>query len=524
MSRDSQPDERHNERRYERREGSSWNDRRDRSQEDENRNRRGRQRSPSRVRGEKNYSSQAPSQRRRVSDSPRNVAFDVLCDVDVKDAYANLVLPSRLARAGLSGRDAGFATELAYGTLRMRGKYDAILAACVDRPLSALDNSVVNALRLGCHQLLAMRVPPHAAVSQTVALVRERVGAGPGQLVNAVLRKVSAKSSDEWDEELGADIEDDIERLAVLESHPTWVVRALRGALVAHGRESSEVSSLLTADNEAATVMLVARPPLSTPQEILDEVPGTLAAQYSPLGVASPSVAPRNIGLIRNGSAGVQDEGSQLVALALANTPIDGDDERWLDMCAGPGGKSALLAMLAAQRGARLVANEVSEHRTRLVQDNLQAVPAASVEAVRTGDGREIGADEPGAYDRILVDAPCTGLGALRRRPEARWRKEPRDVPALAALQRELLASALDAVRPGGVVAYVTCSPHHAETILPVDDVLAKRDDVQLIDAVPVMQDVAVNPIELGEGPRVQLWPHVHHTDAMHLALLRRLG
>ncbi len=210
---------------------------------------------------------------------------------------------------------------------------------------------------------------------------------------------------------------------------------------------------------------------------------------------------------------------------------LDGPDARWLDLCAGPGGKAALLAALAGERGATLVANEVQPHRARLVERALRAVPDGVVERVRTGDGREVGTEEPAAYDRVLVDAPCTGLGALRRRPESRWRRTPADLGTLTVLQRELLSSALDAVRPGGVVAYVTCSPHLAETRLVVDDVLRRRDDAERIDARSAVRDALVPgaDIDLGapsggaHGLDMQLWPHVHGTDAMHLTLLRRL-
>ena len=209
----------------------------------------------------------------------------------------------------------------------------------------------------------------------------------------------------------------------------------------------------------------------------------------------------------------MQDEGSQLVALALTRADVDGPDTgRWLDLCAGPGGKAALLGGIAALDGASVDAVEVAEHRAELVRQVVVGLPVT----VHTADGREAPLP-PDAYDRVLLDAPCTGLGALRRRPEARWRRRPEDVAGLAKLQRELLAAALRHVRPGGVVAYVTCSPHLSETVGVVTGVV-RRADVELVDARPLLPGVP----QLGEGPTVQLWPHRHGTDAMFLALLQR--
>ena len=501
----------------------------------------------------KSFSRSAPSERRRTADPARLAAFDVLREVDGSDAYANLVLPPMLRARKIAGRDAAFATELAYGTLRLRGRYDAVLEQCSQRPLGEIDAAVLDILRLGCHQLLGMRVAPHAAVSETVGLARLRTGAGSGQFVNAVLRRVSERPLEEWLDLVAAaadpagDAEE--ERLAVVASHPAWVVRALRGALVANGRDPGELAALLEADNTAPRVTLVARPGLATADDVPERAtPGA----WAPTAFTIEGGDPGALRSVREGRVGVQDEGSQLVALALAAAPLDGPDEAWLDLCAGPGGKAALLGAIAAQRGARLVANEVAEHRARLVRRAVEAVPGGVVE-VRHGDGRDVGQHEPGAYDRVLVDAPCTGLGALRRRPESRWRRRPSDLAGLGPLQRELLASALDAVRPGGVVAYVTCSPHVAETHLVVEDVVRGRTDVEIVDVRDVVRAVVAGPsgvpargsspsgqpsageahedsahtvppreIELADRPDVQLWPHVHGTDAMFLALLRK--
>ncbi|MEV0952577.1 transcription antitermination factor NusB [Promicromonospora sp. NPDC050249] len=497
--------------------------------DDPRRNSRGRERSAARFRaGDRPRTSQAPSERRKRTDPARMAAFDVLREVDESDAYANLVLPPLLRERQIRGRDAGFATELTYGTLRLRGRYDAILATLVDRPLPGLDPALLDVLRLGAHQVLGMRVPVHAAVSETVGLARNRVGAGPAQMVNAVLRRVSERSLDEWLSVLTKEAPDALAGLAATESHPMWIARAMREALAGNGRDVDEIGALLAADNVSPRVTLVARPGLVDASDDAawgdaDLVGGRWAATALRLEGSDPAGIPA----IREGLAGVQDEGSQLVTLALADAPLEGRDERWLDLCAGPGGKAALLAALAAQRGATLVANEVAPHRARLVANALAAMPEGAVEEVRTGDGREVGADEPGAYDRVLVDAPCTGLGALRRRPESRWRRTPADLAALTGLQRELLASALDAVRPGGVVAYVTCSPHLAETQLVVSDVLKKRDDVERLDTAAAVRSVvsaggAGEEIPLSDRDDVQLWPHVHGTDAMHLTLLRR--
>ena len=492
------------------------------------RNSAGRQRGA--VRGADQRTVAAPAERRRGSDPARQVAFDVLSQVTTSDAYANLVLPGALKHARIRGRDAGFATELTYGTLRMQGRYDAIIAKCVDRTLDKLDPPVLNLLRLGAHQLLGMRVPAHAAVSETVGLARANAGAGSAQFVNAVLRAISREPLEEWLDRIAADITDPIGKEAMIASHPVWIARALREGLIGSGRDGDELLELLEANNAAPRVTLVGRPGLVTVPELGQEAkeldgpePVTVkAGKYaSTAGILSGS-DPASIPAVRAGAAAVQDEGSQLVTLAFAEAEVTGTDERWLDMCAGPGGKAALLAAIAGQRGARIVANEVLEHRATLVENALMAVPADAVEEVRVGDARTIGEDEPASYDRVLLDAPCTGLGALRRRPESRWRRTPTDLAVLTALQRELLTSALAAVRPGGIVAYVTCSPHLAETQFTVTDALRGRDDVEIIDAAAAVRAVSVGEIDLVDRLDVQLWPHIHGTDAMHLTLLRR--
>lgn len=467
------------------------------------------------VHGPDAHSVTRPSRRHRRGDAARTVAFEVLRLVDRDDAYANLVLPGLIHRHGLAGADARLATELTYGTLRRRGTWDAVIAACVDRPLDRIDPPVLDALRLGVHQLLAMRVPPHAAVDQSVALVRAACGQGAAGFANAVLRRAAGSTLDEWLDRLAPG--DGDADLAVRHSHPAWIVRALRQSLVAHGRPASDLPGLLAADNANPVVSLIALPGLSDPAELLEA--GGTPGRWMPGAVHWASGAPGSLAAIRQGRARVQDEGSQIVAAALAALPLDGPDRHWVDLCAGPGGKSALLATAAADRGAGLTAVEISEHRAELVRQALRPVPGDW--EVRAADGREVGRAEAGRYDRALVDVPCTGLGALRRRPEARWRHTPADLAELGPVQRALLDSALDAVRPGGVVVYSTCSPHPAETVTVVDDVV-RAGRAEPVDVGPVVREVTGRDIDTGPGPWGQLWPDLHHTDAMFFAALRR--
>lgn len=449
---------------------------------------------------------------RPALDPAREAAYEAVAAVHRDDAYANLVLPRILRSSGVTGRDAAFATELTYGTLRQTGTLDAIVAAAADRPMERIDPPVRDALRLGAYQLLHLRVGAHAAVATTVDLVRSLVPGAAG-FANAVLRRVAETDRSAWLARLAP--ADPVDRAALTHAHPSWIVRAFADAL--GSLEEAELA--LDADNLAPPVHLCARPGLVDAADLAASLRGAAVGRYSPYAVVLSGGDPAAIAAVRDGRAHVQDEGSQLVANVLATAPLDGRDETWLDLCAGPGGKAGLLGALARDRGAHVTAVEVAHHRAALVASATAGLPVYTINA----DGRDVGRDRDlpvGGFDRVLVDAPCTGLGALRRRPEARWRRQPSDLPPLTRLQRELLQSAFRAVRPGGLVAYVTCSPHQAETSVSVTEA-ARRSDIEmdLVDARPYLPPSLP---EMGTGPTVQLWPHRHGTDAMFLALLRR--
>jgi 16S rRNA (cytosine967-C5)-methyltransferase len=451
----------------------------------------------------------------------RRAALDALGAVHGRDAYANLVLPGLLRRYRLSDADAARATDLTYGTLRGTGTFDAVIEACSNRPLARIDLLVLDALRLGVYQLLATRVPAHAAVSTTVDLVRATSGSGAARFANAVLRQVAEHDLDGWVDELSGDAADPRDVAALRHQHPRWVVDALADAL---GQDEHRLMSVLAADNVPARVTLAAIPGSSTVADLL--AAGAQPGRWASTAAVLPGGNPAALAAVRSGHARVQDEGSQLVTLALAGAPVPGDtgDQRWLDMCSGPGGKATLLAGLASSRALQdgpphVLAAEIHEHRARLVRSALASAGLLGTAGVIRTDATQA-PWAASSFSRVLLDAPCTGLGAVRRRPESRWRRTPGDLDRLVPLQRALLHRAIDSAVDRGVVAYVTCSPHPAETVEVVERVVASRDDVVVEDASALLPDIP----DATRGAYLQLWPDLHGTDAMFMALLRRTG
>lgn len=443
--------------------------------------------------------------RRSAPDRARRLAFDALRAVNADGAYANLVLGQLLTARRLDPRDAAFATELLAGTCRRQGSYDLIIAAASGRAVTSLQPAVLDLLRLGSHQLLGMRVPAHAAVATSVDLAAATVGPRVAGLVNAVLRKVAAQDWDGWIDALAAGA-DRLTALGLRHAHPRWIVEAFADVL-----PPEELEPALAANNQGPAVSLVVRPGLALVEELLDA--GAGPGRWSPWA-ATWTQNPAEVPAVAAGRAGVQDEGSQLVAWGLTRPPAP--PGHWLDLCAGPGGKSALLRGLADAQGSRLVSAELSRHRAGLVVAALRGYPGRA--AVVVADGTRP-AWPPGAFTRVLADVPCTGLGALRRRPESRWRHRVEDLDTLLPLQAALLDTALDSAAAGGVVAYVTCSPHRAETAGVVAAVRSRRSDTGLIPAADVLPEL---PAGAFAGDFLQLWPHRHGTDAMFAAYLRK--
>ena len=298
-------------------------------------------------------------------------------------------------------------------------------------------------------------------------------------------------------------IADPTERLSIIYSHPEWIVSAYFDLL----RDFAEVESLLSANNLAATPTIVWWPGRSSAQELLTL--GAHPTKFSDYGMKFEG-APSTLEAVRHRRAGVQDEGSQLVTQIFAKVVSESDD--WLDLCAGPGGKAALLSSIAKESGKNFTANEISAPRAKLVE---QVIAGARI---LVGDGRQI-ADLGEKFGAVLADVPCTGLGALRRRPEVRWRRTVADLRELTQLQRELSDAAISVVKEGGFFGYATCSPHLAETSIAVSDILRKHPELEIVDLAPYL------PNELNSAMRdksLSLWTHRHETDAMFLAVFRK--
>jgi len=438
----------------------------------------------------------------------RQVAFDVTLAVERDGAYANLALPAALGRSSLDEKDRGFVTQLVYGSLRAQGELDAVLTEATRRDASALDPEVRAVLRLGVYQLLRMRVDTHAAVDESVKLTKSRGLHRVTGLVNAALRAVAAHSVDYWNTVIG-------QSTSSQHSHPSWIAAKIEAAL-AECDGGGELSSALASHNEAPLVTLCHLPGFSAPGD-------TAPTRYSPVGSILPGGDPATYPGVSDRHVRIQDEGSQLVTLALSRCePLKAGDTVW-DMCAGPGGKTALLSAEACAVGASVLASEISAHRAGLVEDSTHAVSARfpGLLRVETTDSTE---PRPERFTKILLDAPCSGLGALRRRPEARWRKSLEDIPGLVELQTTLLRNGLESLEVGGILAYVTCSPVVEETTGVVATVLEGDSRFAPLDTGSILESITRSPLN---GHRrdtaIQLWTHRHGTDAMFLQLITRV-
>ena len=414
----------------------------------------------------------------------RDAAFRALLRVERDDAYLNLLLPSILRNIE-SSRDRRLVTELSYGTARWQGSYDAILASLSSKPIDEIDDEVLISLRLGCHQILKMRIPTHAAVSEMVDLIKHHHGVGASKYVNAILRKVSQKEFQQWITELSRGL-NEIESLCIEFSHPRWIIEEFAKLI-----PPDELKDLLIRNNEPAAINIAVRPgrvshDFSTDANAAKDLRTKYGYRWNGQIDAIPN--------LNDGGVGIQDIGSQLVVEHLYDAPISTEETFWVDLCAGPGGKMALLEAVGSLSNVEVWGSEISPHRCELVRNLLR-----NPDRVLNIDGRQW--SKEGA-SRILVDAPCSGLGAIRRRPESRWRKSQASLKELNLIQTELLQRAVEVCTSGGVIGYSTCSPIQSETDMIIKNILATQ------------------PVKLQKEYRY--WPHIDDTDGMYLAILEK--
>ncbi len=444
-------------------------------------------------------------------ESPRAVALEVLRRVEATQAYANLLLDARLGKSRLSAADRALATELTYGVLRWQGRLDWILGQVLDRPLASLERTVRLTLRLGAYQAcLLSRVPDFAVVDEAVELARRRGRREAAGFVNAVLRAIIR-----WrDRGEPGPPEGSIEYWSSIGSHPRWLAERWIGRLGA-----VEAGALMAANNAVPPTTMVVNALRAEPAAVRAALAASVAA-VTPGRYVADALSVKGAGRIadlpgfREGWLVPMDEAGALPVLALDPQP----GERVLDACAGGGGKSALLGARVGSRG-EVVALDSSPRAIRRLEAAKARLGLEMVQP-RFGDCRATGTGD-GPFARVLLDAPCTGLGTIRRRPEIKWRRSPADIPRAAGLQDALLEGVAGAVAPGGVLVYSTCSLEPEETDAVAARFLAAHPEFRPDE--PPWAGAEVQALAAGPGT-LRAWPHRHGTDGFYVLRLRRVN
>lgn len=453
---------------------------------------------------------QREKRRGQGRENARALALDILQRVEATDAYANVLLDVRLRKSQLAGPDRALATELVYGVLRWRGKLDWILAQVLDRPIEALDRPVRHILRLGVYQLRCLtRIPDFAVVDEAVHLARWARATKSAGYVNAVLRSVARRRDDAGPDPTG----DPIAYWSSAGSHPRWLVERWIARLGA-----VEAGQLMAANNEVPPVTVLVNTLKAQPDEVHRALTGAVASVVPGRWIAD-AFCLRGTGDLAHlpgfaeGWFLPMDEAGALPVLALDLAP----GQRVLDACAGGGSKSALIAAWVGTQG-EVVALDNNPRALRRLQAAIIRLGLDRVQPHLT-DARTAGSLWPGRFDRVLLDAPCTGLGTIRRRPEIKWRRQPDDLSRARALQGELLAGVAGVVARGGLLVYSTCSLEPEETEQVISTFLAAHPEFMLDDPSPVLRGAA--EFEAGRG-LLTTWPHRHGTDGFFVARLRR--
>ncbi len=442
----------------------------------------------------------------------RQLASEILFKVDSQKAYADILLDGTLRSTDLSERDRALLTELTYGTLRWRGKIDARLSQNLYRPLAHTDAWVRNLLRVTVYQLFFLdKIPDYAAVNEAVELTKSQRGGKTAGFVNGVLRNLLRRKNSAAKAPAA---DDSIPTLATELSHPEWLVQRW---IAEFGL--SAAGSLMRANNERAPLVLRANRRKCSRDELLtrlrDHGIGATPTLLSPQGISIESSGNvENLPGFAEGLFQIQGESSQLIAYLLA--PSAG--ERILDACAAPGGKSTHIAELMGDSGT-VIALDHSPRGLDRIRENIARLNLQSIQIAQADATQELTGTLGAPYDRILVDAPCSGLGTLRSHPEIKWQRQERDIPRLSELQTKILNRIVDYLKPGGVLVYSTCTLTRDENERIIETFLAKHEQFELEDGARYLPAAAR---AMARGKFFQALPHRDHTDGFFAARLRK--
>jgi 16S rRNA (cytosine967-C5)-methyltransferase len=439
---------------------------------------------------------------------------DILVKVETRKAYADVLLDQTLKAKSLSSPDRALLTELTYGTLRWRGRLDAHLAPLLRRPLEKTDPFLKNLLRLSLYQFIFLdRIPDYAAVNEAVELTKSRAGGKAGGFVNGVLRNFLREAKQVAKPDLK---ESPINAVAEYWSHPDWLVEKWLRYF-----STTETEALLQANNQEAPLVLRTNLRHGTREGLL-ELFQSRNIQASPAPWSPQGITVQSKGLVENlpgfheGNFQVQGEASQLVAYLLDPQP----GERILDACAAPGGKTTQIAELMDDRGV-VVATDISAKGLKRLQENAIRLRLESIRAFQADLSKPLSRSLSQPFDRILIDAPCSGFGTLRSHPEIKWNRGEADIKRLSELQEKILVNAASNLKPGGVLVYSTCTLIDDENERVVKTFLQQQKEFVLDGATAYLPQPARS---LVRDNYFMALPHKHNTDGFFAARMRKLG
>lgn len=446
-----------------------------------------------------------------MAKTSREIALEVIHRVHKTGSYANILLPKRLQQSSLDKRDKAFTTELTYGTLRAKGTLDWIIGKFSKQKIDKIPDLVLDLLRMSTYQIIFMDVPDHAAVNEAVTIAKKLFHPGITKFVNGLLRTIGReKDKIPWPKKS----EDPAKYISIKYFHPLWMVKMW---IDEFGVEDTE--ALCEADNRVPRLTIRVNTLKTTPER-LSEALRQEGWKVEPGRYLSEALVVKGVGDItsipqfKDGQFYVQDESSMIIGHVVDPQP----GETVLDAAAAPGGKTTHMAELMQDKG-QIIAVDANPNRVNLIKQNIQRMGIAIAQAVKA-DATKLKPVIKKPVDRVLVDAPCSGLGVLARRPDARWTKTPEQIKELSRLQTDILLSVADFVRPGGVLVYSVCSLTSQETRLAVERFLRVREDFYVEDLSPFLPD-ALRP-DVRDGI-IQLLPHKHGIDGLFIARLRRV-